>query len=112
MATIKRLVVTRADGTTFTVTPNLGDTLNFESTLRKNPRWGTLQENVLKMQPFRAWSAGRRTGAVTESWEDFSSGENAVLDVSFEDAEDAGDDDELAVDGVGLDTPTVPASIY
>lgn len=103
MATIKRLVVTRADGTEFTVTPNLGDTLNFENTLRKNPRWGTLQENVLKMQPFRAWSAARRTGDYEGTWEDFSAGENAVLDVSFEDT-DA--EDELAVDGVGLDTPT------
>ena len=109
MATIKRLVVTRADGTEFTVTPNLGDTLNFETTLRKNPRWGSLQENVLKMQPFRAWSAARRAGLYDGTWEDFSAGENAVLDVSFEDTDH---EDELAVDGVGLDTPTAAPITY
>ena len=110
MAGIKRLVVTRHDGTEFTVTPNLGDTLNFENTLRKNPRWGSLQENVLKMQPFRAWSAARRTGEFEGSWEDFSAGPEAVLDVSFED--DGADDDELAVDGVGLDTPTAAPTTF
>lgn len=110
MAGIKRLVVTRHDGTAFTVTPNLGDTLNFETTLRKNPRWGSLQENVLKMQPFRAWSAARRTGQYDGTWEDFSAGPEAVLDVSFEDGD--GDEDELAVDGVGLDTPTVQRATF
>lgn len=105
MAKIKRLIITRADGTEATVTPNLGDTLNFEATLRKNPRWGTLQENALKMQPFRAWSAGRREGVISETWEEFSAGASAVLDVRFEEEEDAEESD-LAVDGLGLDTPT------
>lgn len=109
MAKIKRLVVTRHDGTEFAVTPNLGDTLNFENTLRKNPRWGSLQENVLKMQPFRAWSAAKRSGDYEGTWEDFSAGEYAVLDVSFEDADD---DDELTVDGVGKDTPTAAPITY
>lgn len=110
MATIKRLVVTRADGTEFTVTPNLGDTINFENTLRKNPRWGSLQENVLKMQPFRAWSAARRTGQFEGTWEEFSAGADAVLEVRFED--DTADDDELAVEGVGLDTPTAAPTTF
>lgn len=100
---IKRLTIIKHDGTETTVTPNLGDTLNFETTLRKNPRWGTLQENMLKMQPFRAWSAARRTGVTEQTWEEFSAGPEAVLDVTWADGDD---DDELAVDGVGLDTPT------
>lgn len=100
---IKRLTIIKHDGSELTVTPNLGDTLNFETTLRKNPRWGTLQENMLKMQPFRAWSAARRIGATEQTWEEFSTGPEAVLDVVFAGADD---DDELAVDGVGLDTQT------
>lgn len=100
---IKRLTIIKHDGSELTVTPNLGDTLNFETTLRKNPRWGTLQENMLKMQPFRAWSAAKRTGATEQTWEEFSAGPEAVLDVTWADSDD---DDELAVDGVGLDTPT------
>lgn len=106
---IKRLTIIKHDGTEVTVTPNLGDTLNLETTLRKNPRWGTLQENMLKMQPFRAWSAARRTGVTEQTWEEFSSGPEAVLDVITA-AQD--DDDELAVEGVGLDTPTAAPSIY
>lgn len=102
MGKIRRLIIARTDGTELAVTPNLADTLNFEATLRKNPRWGSLQENALKMQPFRAWSAARREGLLSESWEDFA---NAVIEVRFEDDEDA-EESELAVDGLGKDTPT------
>ena len=99
---IQKLTIVRLDGTEVTVTPNLGDTLNFETTLRKNPHWGDLKQNALKMQPFRAWSAGRREGTVTESWEEFAS---AVADVRAAD-EPPADDDDLDVDGLGLGTRT------
>lgn len=98
---ITQLVISKADGTEVTVTPNLGDTLNFETTLRKNKHWGDLKQNALKMNPFRAWSAGRREGTITESWEEFQS---TCLDVSTKEDDDA--DDDLDVDGLGLDTQT------
>lgn len=98
---IQRLTITRHDGSEVTVTPNLGDTLNFERTLKQNPKWGSLQENALKMQPFRAWSAGRREGVISDTWEDFTTGPYAAISVDL-----AGEDeDEDEVPGVGLDTP-------
>ena len=103
---IQRLTITKNDGSEITVTPNLADTLNFETTLRKNPQWGTLEQNKLKAGPFRAWSAGRREGTVTESWEEFiqNTAEVAV-------AEAPAEDEALEVDGLGLDTPTIQPTI-
>lgn len=103
---IQRLTITRLDGSEITVTPNLADSLNFETTLRKNPQWGTLQQNQLKAGPFRAWSAGRREGTVTETWEEFV---NGVAEVAV--APEALEDDENEVAGLGLDTPTIQPTI-
>lgn len=102
---LQKLTITRLDGTETTVTPNLGDTLNFERTLKNNPRWGSLQENVLRMQPFRAWSAGKREGTITETWEEFA---DNVADVT---AAGANEDDEDVVAGLGKDTATTPPTI-
>lgn len=116
MAKIKVFSILRADGTEVKVTPNLGDTLNFERTVKRNPRMGSIQDNMLMMQPFRCWSAGKREGTVTDTWEEFSDGPNAVLEVNLVEDTTA-DDDENAVDlggatGPGLDTPTAAHSIY
>lgn len=113
---IKRFTITRADGTETTVTPNLGDTLNFERTVKRNPRLGTIQDNMLMMQPFRCWSAGKREGTITETWEEFSDGPNAVLEVNLVEDADA-DTEDTEVDlggatGLGLDTPTGQPSTY
>lgn len=99
--TINQLTIVRLDGTEVTVTPNLGDTLNFETTLRKNPQWGDLKANALKMQPFRAWSAGRREGTITETWEEFTA---SVHEVNF--TENTVDENPDHVEDLGLDTPT------
>lgn len=105
--TIQRLTITKIDGTEVTVTPNLGDTLNFEQFLRKNPRYGALDQNKLALGPFRAWSAGRREGTITESWEDFAS---AVADVNVApDAADVDPDNEVA--GLGEGTATIQPTI-
>jgi hypothetical protein len=102
---IQRLKITRLDGSETIVTPNLADSINFETTLRKNPQWGTLAQNQVKAGPFRAWSAGRREGSITDTWEDFL---NNTAEVAV--AEDA-PADENEVDGLGLDTPTIQHSI-
>lgn len=98
---VQRLTITRLDGTEVTVTPNIADSLNFETTLRKNPQWGTLAQNQVKAGPFRAWSAGRREGTITESWEEFT---NNVSEVAVAKAPEVEDENEVA--GLGLDTPT------
>jgi hypothetical protein len=101
---IQRLTITRLDGSEITVTPNLADSINFEGTLRKNPQWGTLAQNQVKAGPFRAWSAGRREGTVTESWEDFL---NNTANVEVAEDPAPADDDATEVDGLGLDTRTI-----
>jgi len=104
--TIQRLLITKLDGTEITVTPCLADNLNFERTLKNNPQWGSLQDNQVKAGPFRAWSAGKREGSVTETWEDFA---NVVASVDVA-PEPAGDDAD-EVDGLGLDGRTTPPTI-
>lgn len=85
----KQLRITFADDTTIEVTPNLFDTLNFETTLRKNPSWGTLQQNALRMQPFRAWSAARRLKLTELTWDQFTAADSPVVDVvTVDDDED------------------------
>lgn len=116
MAKIKVFSILRADGSEVHVTPNLGDTLNFERTVKRNPRMGSIQDNMLMMQPFRCWSAGKREGTITDTWEEFSDGPNAVLEVNLVD-DAAADDDENAVDlggatGANLDTPTEAQNIF
>ena len=103
---IQRLTITKIDGTEVTVTPNLGDTLNFEQMLRKNPRYGALDQNKLALGPFRAWSAGKREGVVTETWEEFA---GAVADVSVADDDAAVDDENVTA--LGEDTATIQPTI-
>lgn len=93
------LTVTMHGGATHDVTPTLEDTLAFESTLRKNRGWGGLEDNALKLMPFRAWNALKRTGKTDLTWQEFSAGEKAALDVSPKKA-DASDDDADEADGV------------
>jgi hypothetical protein len=91
-----KLVITLHDSTQHTVQPTLEDRLRFETTLRKNKGWGPLADNALKLQPFLAWSAAEREGLPVGSWQEFTTGETAALDVEPERDED----------GLGKGTPT------
>jgi hypothetical protein len=103
------LEVTFADGREVQISPTLEDTLAFETTLRRNKSWGSLQESALKMQPFRAWNALRRAGLTDLTWEQFTTGETAALNVAVADDPDAEDETDAALEvaGLGKDTPTV-----
>ena len=104
-----QLEITLADDTTLTVKPNLFDTAAFERYLRNNPKLGTVQQNTLTLQAFRAWHAAKRQGLTTMTWEEFSTGDNAALMVvPADEHDDDGDDDELQVAGLGLDTNPAP----
>jgi hypothetical protein len=101
----KTLRITFADDRpSIDVIPTLKDRLQFEETLRKNKHWGSLQDNALKMVPFEAWAAARRTGVLGLSWEDF------VKEVSDVEKLEEPTADEVAapeeVDGLGEGTPT------
>jgi hypothetical protein len=100
---IPQLTILTTDGSETTVTPNLFDTFGFEKMLKANPRLGTLRENTLKLQAFRAWSAGKREGTVKQTWEEFSGPDTNVLQVTETETETA--DEELETLGMGLDTP-------
>lgn len=97
----KPLTITFADGTTETVQPTLEDRLKFETTLRRNRQWGELKDNALKLEPFLAWHAAHRLGKTDLTWDEFTSGPTAALDVSGPDDKD---DDELEVEGLGKGT--------
>lgn len=99
----RRLTITLANGQSHTVQPTLEDRLKFETTLRRNKGWGELKDNALKLEPFLAWSAASRAGLIDLTWEQFTSGPTAALDVE---AERDADDEELEVDGVGKGSPT------
>lgn len=101
---IPQLTVLHNDGTETTVTPNLFDTFGFEKMLKTNPRLGTLSENRLKLQAFRAWSAGKREGTITQTWEEFSGPATTVLQVTETEQPDPEGED-LETLGMGLDTP-------
>lgn len=103
MTTNGQLVITLNNGDKIEVQTTLEDRLAFETALRKNKRWGELKDNAMKMQPFMAWNAAHRTGKTTLSWDDFTTGDTAALDVSAPDEHD--DTDELDVEGLGKDTP-------
>lgn len=105
---IQRLLITKLDGSEIIVTPCLADNLNFERTLKNNPSWGSLQENQVKAGPFRAWSAGKREGTVTETWEEFAN-VVAAVDVAPETA--PAEDEDLEVAGLGLGGPTTQPTI-
>ena len=100
------LSITLANGESITVQPTLEDRLKFESTLRKNPSWGPLKDNAMKLDPFLAWSAGSRSGQITQTWAEFTTGPAAALDVSNVEVDDDPEGDELEVPGLGKDTPT------
>ena len=101
---IPKLEITQADGSTIVVAPNLFDTFGFEKLLKANPRMGSLQENSMKLQAFRAWSAAKRQGLTEQTWEEFTGAEGVLQVVPYKEPETA--DDELEVAGLGLDTPT------
>lgn len=102
---IPKLTITKHDGTELTVTPNLFDTFAFEKYLKSNPRLGSLQENTLKLQAFRAWHAAKqRLGLIEQSWEEFTTGPEAALQVTQADDDDEAGDAELLVAGLGKDT--------
>ncbi|PII81562.1 hypothetical protein BMH32_04690 [Leucobacter sp. OLJS4] len=105
-----QLTITFSDGSTETVQTTLEDRLAFESALRKNRGWGKLEDNAMKMMPFLAWNAARRTGKTELSWAEFTSGDTAALSVEppADEPEDA--DADLEVPGLGKDTPTEPSS--
>ena len=103
---IPQLTITQHDGTEVTVTPNLWDTFAFEKFLKANPRLGTLQENTLKLQAFRAWhAASQRLHLIEQTWEQFTNSPEAALQVVQ--TEDTADEDQEVL-GLGLDTPTAP----
>lgn len=98
------LIITAANGETIEVQTTLEDTLAFEQFLRRNKRWGGLQDNALKLAPFKAFSAARRLGrlpAGVETWEQFTEGSTAVLDVQVKREDDDEDDDSEEVEGLG-----------
>jgi len=97
----KTYVIEFQDGETIEVTPTLEDTLAFETTLRKNKRWGELKENAIKLIPFRAWNAAHRKGLTALDWEQFTTGDTAAVDVSLKDDVDEDDDDASEVEGLG-----------
>jgi hypothetical protein len=100
-----KLRITFHDGKTATVQPTLEDRLKFETTLRRNRGWGELKDNALKLEPFLAWSAAQREGATTLTWEEFTTGETAALDVEkVTGEEESSEEPELEVEGLGKGT--------
>ena len=104
-----KLVIIEQNGEKNVVQITLEDRLAFETALRKNKRWGSMQDNALKLQPFMAWNAARR-GGETRTWDEFTTGDTAAAAVETFDPEED-DSDELEVAGVGKDTPTEPSTI-
>lgn len=103
---IPKLTITQHDGTEITVTPNLWDTFAFEKFLKANPRLGTLQENTLKLQAFRAWhAASQRLGLIEQTWDEFTNSPQAALQVTQTEETEADED----VLGLGLGTAAAPS---
>lgn len=100
--------ITFANGDTEVVQATIADRLHFETTLRKNRgRWGKLEDNALKLDPFLAWSAYTKRGKTGPSWQEFTEGEQAVIDVErIDEDDDDAEEAELEVEGVGKDIPT------
>lgn len=100
------------------VTPTLQDTLAFETTLRRNPSWGKLDGNILRMAPYRCWNALKRTGRTELTWAEFV--EQIADCVSKQDEGEDEDPDEVPGLGKGSKTalstkpsspsPSAPAS--
>lgn len=102
----KTLIVTFQDGSELEVTPTLEDKLAFESALRKNKNWGEIKDSAIKMHPFLAWNALRRKGQTELTWEQFTTGETAAVDVELKQDEEPDQDAELEVPPVGKGTRT------
>jgi hypothetical protein len=103
--TASPLIITPSTGDPIEVQTTLQDTLAFEQFLRKNKRWGGLQDNALKLLPFKAFNAARRLDKLPEgvtTWEEFSEGPSAVLDVSVKDDDDDEELPEGSVEVEGL----------
>lgn len=105
--TASPLIITPATGDPIEVQTTLQDTLAFEQFLRQNRKWGSLQDNALKLLPFKAFNAARRQDKLPEgvtTWEQFTTGDTAVLDVSVKGEDDdlpADDDGSVEVEGLG-----------
>lgn len=99
------LRITPATGDSIEIQTTLEDRLAFETALRKNKGWGKLEDNSLKLMPFMAWNAARRTGKTNLTWAEFTTGETAAISVEPVEPDES-DADELEVEGVGKDTPT------
>lgn len=78
-----------------TVHAGAGDMMRYELTARKQ-HWGTMADMPLLSSAFLAWSAAKRSGLYTDTWESFR---DALVDLDTS----AGDDSETDVD------PTRPA---
>ncbi|MBZ4486282.1 hypothetical protein [Microbacterium sp. cx-55] len=100
------LRITLATGREVVVQPTLEDRLKFETTLRKNKGWGKLADNALKLEPFLAWSAATRAGEIELTWDEFTTGATAALDVEAVTDDNESDDEDLEVEGLGKDTQT------
>lgn len=104
-----RLVVTLAHGEEVTVQTTLEDRLAFETAMRKNRSWGKLEDNTMKMLPFLAWNALKRTGKTELTWQEFTTDKTAALSVEPEEQDDDEEAD-LEVEGLGKDTQTEPST--
>lgn len=106
---IETLRIQFTNGEHIDVVPNLFDQRNFERTLRNNKSWGPLQDNALKLQAFKGWSAASRLGLIDLSWEEFYEDPHTpVHAVTVHDPEDDdldADGESLEVEGVGKDIP-------
>ena len=106
-----KLVIIEQDDRTTVVATTLEDRLAFETALRKNKSWGKLEDNALKLQPFLAWNAARRAGD-PRTWEEFTTGPTAVASVETYDPDDAQDDEDLEVPGLGKDIQPIRSTTY
>lgn len=99
-----KLDIELADGRSLVVTVTLLDKVAFEVYIRNNPRFGSLGDNVIRMQAFWAWSAAKREHGLDLTWEEFLDG-GAALDVSPHQDVEIVDVEE--VDGLGEGIPGV-----
>lgn len=106
------LRITLADRSTLEVQPTLEDRLRFEQTLRRNRSWGPLSDNALKLVPFLAWSAATRTGVTSLTWDEFTTGPTAAIDVEEVQPDEGDGADDLEVEGLGEGTPTEASTSY
>lgn len=96
-----------ADGEHIDVQTNLFDQAAFEKALRHNKSWGSLADNAMRMQAFRAWHAAHRQGLLPISWEQFyESPDTPVIAVVPTPDEQPDDGEGLEVEGLGEDMQT------